>query len=177
MTEQTPATPDVEGLVKRLKVLREWRDGIRDRETITLSIAALERLSAEREGLREALEAFARYHDLNDCGGWDVDDTLDVPVRDLRRARAALSTQGESRQTGEEPVGAAEREVGRAVYERIEKLMDANPKPHTSEWAELTFVSLLAETVEEYGSYDGPTCLLALPAAPTPAPAVTTEST
>jgi hypothetical protein len=131
--------------------------------------ALIERLSAEREGLREALQT------LTDVLGAPILDR-DAVEPSYLKARAAL-TQEESRQTGEEPVGAAEREVGRAVYERIEKLMDANPKPHTSEWAELTYLAELAETVEEYGSYDGPTCLLALPAAPTPAPAVTTEST
>lgn len=66
---------------------------------------------------------------------------------------------------GGEAVGAAEKEVGRAVYERIESLMNLNPKPSTSECAELDYLSHLAESVEEVGGYGGP--LAALSATPT----------
>lgn len=48
-----------------------------------------------------------------------------------------------------EPVGAAEREVGRWVYRRIEALMDA--KPGTAEGAELSYLAGAVEHVEEYG--------------------------
>lgn len=51
-------------------------------------------------------------------------------------------------------VGAAENEVGRAVYERIEALMGA--VTGTPEAAELAYLSHLAESVEEVGGYDGP---------------------
>ena len=51
-------------------------------------------------------------------------------------------------------VGGAEPEVGRAVYERIEALMDA--KAGTSEGAELAYLADLVSSVEEYGSYSGP---------------------
>ena len=50
---------------------------------------------------------------------------------------------------GEDDVGAAEREVGRYVYRRIERLMDA--KAGTPEAAELTYLARIAESVEEYG--------------------------
>lgn len=46
-------------------------------------------------------------------------------------------------------VGAAEAEVGRYVYRRIEALMDA--KPGTPEAAELDYLAKVAESVEEYG--------------------------
>lgn len=50
--------------------------------------------------------------------------------------------------------GAAEREVGRAVYERIERLIGAFP--NTPEARELEYLAHLAESVEEVGGYDGP---------------------
>ena len=46
-------------------------------------------------------------------------------------------------------VGAAEREVGRYVYRRIEALMDA--RADTPEGAELTYLVNIAASVEEYG--------------------------
>jgi hypothetical protein len=52
---------------------------------------------------------------------------------------------------GEDAVGAAEREVGRWVYQRIEVLMDA--KPDTADGAELTYLARVAEAVEEWGSH------------------------
>ncbi len=57
--------------------------------------------------------------------------------------------------------GPAEREIGRAVYERIEKLIKTDPHG-----AELDYLSHLAESVEEVGGYDGP--LSALRAQPQP---------
>lgn len=47
-------------------------------------------------------------------------------------------------------VGAAERDVGRYVYRRIEALMDA--APGTSEGAELCYLATIAGNVEEYGA-------------------------
>ena len=61
----------------------------------------------------------------------------------------------------QEPVGTAEVEVGRAVYLRIESLIALNPKPNTSEWSELTYLSYLTGCVEELGAFDGPTVPLA----------------
>lgn len=49
----------------------------------------------------------------------------------------------------ENAVGAAEAEVGRYIYRRIERLMDA--KPGTPEGAELDFLANIAVHVEEYG--------------------------
>ncbi len=45
-------TPDIAGLCKRLDILHEWQSSPRDRETITLSKATLERQAAEIERLR-----------------------------------------------------------------------------------------------------------------------------
>jgi len=70
------------------------------------------------------------------------------------------------------PMWTAEREVGVAVYERVEKLVAANPSSGTSEWVELDYLSHLTESVEEVGGYDGPlTPLLASPPAREEAPA------
>jgi len=46
-------------------------------------------------------------------------------------------------------IGAAELEVGRYIYRRIEALMDA--KPGTAEGAEFVYLAAIAESVEEYG--------------------------
>lgn len=46
----------------------------------------------DNERMRRALEPFARYYDLNDCDEREDDDALEVPIRDLRQARAALTT-------------------------------------------------------------------------------------
>lgn len=46
-------------------------------------------------------------------------------------------------------VGAAEAELGRYIYRRIEALMDA--KPETPGAAELVYLAKIAESVEEYG--------------------------
>jgi hypothetical protein len=48
-------TPDIAGLCERLEKMREWHDRSRDRETITLSKATLERQAAEIERLRNLL--------------------------------------------------------------------------------------------------------------------------
>ena len=51
----------------------------------------------------------------------------------------------------EDEAGPAEKEVGRAVYERIEKLIKTDPNG-----TERGYLSHLAESVEEVGGYDGP---------------------
>ena len=58
----------------------------------------------------------------------------------------------------------AEPQVGRAVYERIEKLIDA--KPGTPEGDELSFLAFLVESVEEVGGYDGPSASTPAPTTP-----------
>lgn len=76
----------------------------------------------------------------------------DVPaILALLSARPLAS--GGQHSSGE-AAGCAESEVGRAVYERIEKLIDA--KPGTPEGDELSFLAFLVESVEEVGGYDGP---------------------
>ncbi len=54
------------------------------------------------------------------------------------------------RSEGDDAVGAAERDVGRYIYQRIETLMDA--KHVTGIANELTYLATIAEAVEEYGS-------------------------
>ena len=49
-------------------------------------------LLAAVERMRRALEPFALYYDLNDCDEREDDDALEVPIRDLRQARAVLTT-------------------------------------------------------------------------------------
>lgn len=63
-----------------------------------------------------------------------------------------------------EVAGCAESEVGRAIYERIEKLIDA--KPGTPEGDELSFLAFLVESVEEVGGYDGPPASISAPTTP-----------
>ncbi len=67
---------------------------------------------------------------------------------------AALSAPSPSadalRSGGDDAVGAAERDVGRYIYQRIETLMDA--KHVTSIGNELDYLATIAAAVEEYGS-------------------------
>ncbi len=65
----------------------------------------------------------------------------------VERLKSALRAQPPVR----EEAGCAEPEVGRAVYERIEKLMTDDPQG----W-ERRYLSRLVESVEEVGSYEGP---------------------
>lgn len=43
--------------------------------------------AVDRDAVLDALIWFAHYYDLNDCEDRDDDDALEVPIRDLRRAR------------------------------------------------------------------------------------------
>ena len=95
MTEQqTPA-----GVVEAAKSIHAAALIYEDQallEDAEIVLAAVERLSAEREGLREALEPIARrvvpdYYDDKTLIGW-------ISAGEVRAAQAAL-TQGESRQT------------------------------------------------------------------------------
>ena len=81
----------------------------------------------------------------------------------FERVKSALPAPPTPAVEGEGAVGSAEREVGRAVYERVEKLVALNPAPGTSEWVELDYLSHLAESVEEVGGYDGPLSALSSP--------------
>lgn len=47
-------------------------------------------LLAERDRLREALKPFQIYYEQNDCAERSSDDAIEVPIRDLCRADAAL---------------------------------------------------------------------------------------
>lgn len=62
---------------------------------ITQLEAQIAKLQADGERLAEALEAFQRHYDLNDCD--ERCGALEVPISDLRRARQALAAKGDSR--------------------------------------------------------------------------------
>lgn len=49
------------------------------------------RAANHHDALREALEPFAHYFDLNDCAERNDDDALEVPIRDLKRAHEAIA--------------------------------------------------------------------------------------
>jgi hypothetical protein len=69
-----------------------------------------------------------------------------------KRPEAAPSTQqppSEGVPEPEDAEGVAERQVGRYVYRRISKLMDA--EPGTPEGEELLFLADIASQVEDYG--------------------------
>lgn len=78
---------------------------------------------------------------------------------DLRTILAALP---EPPAEDADAVGCAEREVGRAIYERIEALM-SSAKDATPEGRELSYLADLVASVEEYGSWNGPTEPIAVP--------------
>jgi hypothetical protein len=111
--QQTPAS-----VVERLREIAGWfSEGVAVDHFMAQSVAAehaadlrailahVERLSAERDGLREALRPFALAADNMDGDEpdtlfiYDSPESAMIDYADLRRARAAL-TQGESRQTG-----------------------------------------------------------------------------
>lgn len=76
---------------------------------------------------------------------WRAHDCI---VNPLYRAAPAHTARG-----GED-VWPAEREVGKAAYERLESIMGASPG--SREFAELRYLSEFIESVEEVGSFDGP---------------------
>jgi len=83
----------------------------------------------------------------NDGADWNAVDERHRPLWAAKAARFIALARAPS---GEEnAVGAAEREVGRYIYRRIEALMDA--KAGTPEGAELDYLSCVAASVEEYG--------------------------
>ena len=61
---------------------------------ITQLEAQIAKLQADGERLAEALEAFQRHYDLNDCD--ERCGALEVPISDLRRACQALAAKGDS---------------------------------------------------------------------------------
>ena len=80
-------------LQARLEVVPGWSedaDGIACRnDTIKLQDECIAKLQADGERLAEALEAFQRHYDLNDCD--ERCGALEVPISDLRRACRALT--------------------------------------------------------------------------------------
>lgn len=78
----------------------------------------------------------------------DVEVLVEM-LADARAQIAALSPPSTGGEGEANQVGAAEAEVGRYVYRRIERLMDA--KPGTVEGAELCYLAEIAEGIEEYG--------------------------
>ena len=61
-------------------------------DDVQLLLSERAELLATVERMRGGLEPFALYYDLNDCDEREDDDALEVPIRDLRQARAALTT-------------------------------------------------------------------------------------
>lgn len=120
-------------------------------QALTALSTRLEEVERERDEAREVSDIHRKYGE--DVAGWRD--------RYLARAEAAESqlqaliaerdaaVAGWERVT-EDPVGAAERDVGRWVYERISKLMDT--KEGAPEEAELRWLAACVETIEEYGS-------------------------
>lgn len=78
-------------------------------------------------------------------------------IQDLGSSATRIPAPANGQVASQRGVWCAEKEVGRAIYERIEKLMEGSgPAPETPEWAELDYLSYLTESVEEVGGYDGP---------------------
>lgn len=96
-----------------------------------------------------------------DAAGADWRSIPQATVAADSLAREIPNLRARSSEPGGGAVGSAEREVGRAVYERIEVLMQRNPSPASSDWVELDYLSHLAESVEEIDGYDGPLTPLA----------------
>lgn len=117
-------------------------------------LAHVERLSAEREGLREALEPFVQT--ANQCPQNWPDEARPgvINLGHCRKARAALSAQGESRQTGWiDHDGGPNPVPGQQVEDVVWKAEGAS--------AGLTLDNIDWRQVTAYR--------IALPAAPTPA--------
>ncbi|WP_292090492.1 hypothetical protein [Brevundimonas sp.] len=91
------------------------------------------------------------------CGGTGV-----IGWGSLNARRCSCGTKISRRRNSDE--WPAEREVGRAVYERIEKLIGA--KAGTPECNELAFLAFIVESVEEVGGYDGPFASILAPTTP-----------
>lgn len=140
-----------EGAAERLAIVAEkpahlirWGEG--DRLDLQSILAALSPPSTaprvdtpcwrcNGEGcIQEGSPEAWNYADCPDCGG--------------KPFRSPPSTGGGGEAVANQ-VGAAEAEVGRYVYRRIERLMDA--KPGTVEGAKLCYLAEIAEGVEEYG--------------------------
>jgi hypothetical protein len=92
-------TPDIAGLCERLDILHEWQSSARDKETITLSKATLERQAAEIKRLRDsAAKTFADVVFLRkDHPGQSEQFYAEEASSLCRRALAAL--------TGEDTTG------------------------------------------------------------------------
>ena len=73
-------------------LLADCREAASELRAQSVQIA---KLQADGERLAEALEAFQRHYDLNDCD--ERCGALEVPISDLRRARQALAAKGDSR--------------------------------------------------------------------------------
>lgn len=92
-----------------------------------------------------------RQLDADGCEVGVSRQALDEALATVEQLRAERDTAvGAWERVNEDPVGAAERDVGRWVYQRISKLMDA--KENTPEALELTWLAACVESVEEYGA-------------------------
>lgn len=57
-------------------------------------------IQAEMERLRAALKPFGYYYELNDCQDRRLDDALEVPIADLKRAHELVGGEHPHQQTG-----------------------------------------------------------------------------
>jgi len=91
MTTKPETSPMTDAAIERVekltKLCEDHNGGI-----IRIRADDLQRLLERVKALKGALAPFAQYYDLNDCAEWDADDTLHVPIRDLRQAKSTLNT-------------------------------------------------------------------------------------
>ena len=113
--------------------LRKWFD-----RTIPATEAAIDYLNEDGWDDAKALHVRLLALSQQDQVGGPTPAVLGEPSADALRSE------------GDDAVGAAERDVGRYIYQRIETLMDA--KHVTGIANELTYLATIAEAVEEYGS-------------------------
>lgn len=113
-------------------------------QAIAAAVEALEPVSKERERLARR----SSYPDasivVRPTLTWGELCTATKALTQLR----ALKLEPDEEDA--DAIGAAERDVGRYVYRRIETLMDA--RAATPEASELVYLATIAETVEEYGA-------------------------
>lgn len=102
------------------------------------------------EAIGDAIaEAEAQHH----YRGLDREaDGLHSALVIVGKLRSAALSASPPPTPGRDPVGAAEREVGRYVYMLIEARMDA--KAGTAEGRELAYLAAIVSDVEEYGAHE-----------------------
>ena len=95
LTRPLPQPSELVAEVKRLTTLADdhFRNARRLSEVVVARDAQIAKLQADGDKLAEALEAFQRHYDLNDCD--ERCGALEVPISDLRRARRFGDDRGD----------------------------------------------------------------------------------